>query len=131
MDQVAITLHSLFSHVDLTLSDYATALLLVGIQHRLRKEELLSGNQICPGGREGGDIEAGAPRKPIVVEDDEKSCFTSQKATETGPCASPSPSSPAGVDIEVLRDAVHYFKHACAVFGWPMHVWMTMKEPTR
>ena len=32
LDRVAITLHSLFSHVDLTLSDYASALLLVGIQ---------------------------------------------------------------------------------------------------
>ena len=131
MDQVAITLHSLFSHVDLTLSDYATALLLVGIQHRLTKEELLSVNRHRPGGREWGDIEAGAPRNSTAVEEDEKSCFTSQKAMEAGPSASPPLSSPAGVDIEVLRDAVHYFKHACAVFGWPMHVWMTMKEPTR
>ena len=32
LERVAITLHSLFSHVDLTLSDYASALLLVGIQ---------------------------------------------------------------------------------------------------
>ena len=131
MDRVAITLHSLFSHVDLTLSDYATALLLVGIQHRLRKEELLAVNRHHPEESEGGDIETGAPRKSIAVEDNENSCFTSQKSTEAGPSTSPPPSSSAGVDVEVLRDAVHYFKHACAVFGWPMHVWMTMKEPTR
>ena len=40
-------------------------------------------------------------------------------------------SASGGVDLLVLRDAVHYFKHACAVFGWPMHLWMNLTKPTR
>ena len=35
------------------------------------------------------------------------------------------------VDVRTLKDAVHYFKHACAVFGWPMHLWMNLTQPSR
>jgi len=133
LDRVAITLHSLFSHVDLTLSDYATALLLVGIRHRVRKEERASDGRY-PARRDpqGGDVETGeAGADPRAAGEGDVYSLPANQMVGTDPSASSSSRGSPDVDIEMLRDAVHYFKHACAVFGWPMHVWMTIKEPSR
>ena len=123
--QVAATLHGIFSHVDLTLSDYATSLLLVGIKHHLRKEQQQQQQEA-----EVVSI-SGSPAGSLSLRIEEGPVAGGSGGAGADAAASVAAAEGPAVEVEVLRDAVHYFKHACAVFGWPMHMWIHKGKPTR
>ncbi|GAX83082.1 hypothetical protein CEUSTIGMA_g10508.t1 [Chlamydomonas eustigma] len=176
--RLASMLHGMFSHVDLTVSDWASCLLLVGILHRLHIKKasdpplecdftftaqtqqqqvktqlgVLQGCCGCASAEVFGEAHASSPdtnegasqvhwynglevaasdavsagiaatnegaRVPFDME------RSAQNSGSAGRCGVGD-----GVDLQVLKDADHYFKHACAVYGWPMHMWMHLAKP--
>jgi hypothetical protein len=180
--RLAAMLHGMFSHVDLTVSNWASCLLLVEILHRLRSKETCYGQprtsevantdqteqqqdlqcqralerccgcasadncdgDVDPFSRSTLDGVAGAsehllrevkgaeatadtaPGMEGVMEEARTHCDVQDDAQSPGLRLRKAHDI---VSLQVLKDADHYFKHACAVYGWPMHMWMHLAKP--
>ncbi|KAG1670664.1 hypothetical protein FOA52_010939 [Chlamydomonas sp. UWO 241] len=197
MYEMARIFHALFSHLDFTMSDIATALMLVGVLHGEGKPHLASSGRFS-GVRVAASTQAHvqgstssaaatmAPHSQAAVRDDPaltgegyavppgaplalhvqaaRSIDTAAAAAGPGalpadgssgrdgggdsvragsisheqlelratsgvPYARPLPPAPVGEDV--LADCVHYFRHAFAVYGWPMYMFTNLSRPHR
>lgn len=95
----------------------------MGIKHRIKKNRDLEQQQ-GTGGRE--DLQDGVADAGGRDEGRSTDVFDIEVGSPAASHGSRARSEPIGV--ELLRDASHYYKHACAVYGWPMHAWMNKSK---
>lgn len=100
INQVAILFHGLLSHVDLTLSDYATSLILVGILQKMRRRKA---------------------REVIEHQDRDLEDPESQPRARE-----PHEST---VSREDLIESQHYYEFAAGAYGWMMRVYRHRLRP--
>ncbi|MEW5311942.1 MAG: hypothetical protein WDW38_003615 [Sanguina aurantia] len=146
LDQLAQAFSHFFGHIDITLSDIATLLLLVGIHQRMQRQQQQQQQQATnPDNTQSQDPSAdpspqvepsqGASAAALALL---QSCPPSAAASlakaqlqkersSLGQAPQQSDPQPEALPLP-LDDAQYYFKHACAIYGWPMFVYAHRKE---
>jgi hypothetical protein len=96
---------SLFGHIDYVRSDFIVSFYLAMVMQRIK--------------RAGAKEEAEDLRRPEL---DVKQPENKEPATSTDIEAGLDSEGDQLVDVETLKDAVHFFRHAFAVYGWDLYV---------
>jgi sn1-specific diacylglycerol lipase len=109
--QIAILFHGLLSHVDLTVSDYASSLVLVGLLQRMRRRKARNEN-------ETEDLES-------LTLEAAGSGANLQAANNIEPQKTESPKH------EEILECQHYYDFATAAYGWPMYLFRHRTNPYR
>ena len=119
---------------DLTPSDYATGLMLLGIQQHMQDHAATEAAAAAEEGHAAGVGGGGKVRDASSIVPGTATAATRAKTRQADKYRTTRPPlalSPDGPSLDTLKDAEFYFKHACAVYGWPMHLWMHKRKPAQ